>query len=75
MKFDEAIEKLLKEYTLGKTYPQFSANLSQGPSRDGILPQGGGEFMGNINKSGPNSVVGDMWYERKPKKDKTKKKK
>lgn len=73
MKFDELIQKLLKEITLVKRYPEFSANLTQGPSRDGILPNGGGDFMGNINKSGPNTLVGDMWYQRNPKESKPKK--
>lgn len=75
MMFDEKVQKLLKEYTLTKRYPQFSANLTQGPSRDGTLPSGGGDFMGNINKSGPNTLVGDMWYQKKSDKKKLRKKK
>lgn len=75
MKFDEKVQKLLKEYTLSKRYPQFSPNLTQGPSRDGVLPTGGGEFLGNINKMGPNALVGNMWYQKKSKSSKPKKKK
>ena len=71
--FDKKIQKILSEYTLRKRMPQFTANLLQGPSRDGILPDGGNEFLGNINKSAPNTLVGNMWYQKKTKTIKKKK--
>lgn len=73
--FDEKVQKILKEYGLTKRYPKFSANLTQGPSIDGVLPNGGGEFLGNINKMGPNTLVGNLWYQKKQTKSNKKTKK
>ena len=63
MKFDELVNTLLSEFNFR------SVHLVDGPSRDGFVPTG---FMGNINKQGPNHLVGNMWYTKRSKKNKNK---
>jgi hypothetical protein len=63
MKFDELVNRLLSEFNLQ------SVHLVDGPARDGFVPNG---FMGNINKQGPNHLVGNMWYRKDQKKNKKK---
>ena len=63
MKFDEMVNRLLAEFNLQ------SVHLVDGPARDGFVPNG---FMGNINKQGPNHLVGNMWYTKDEKKKKNK---
>jgi hypothetical protein len=70
MKFDDQVESILSELRAQ------TVHVNAGPTIDGIQPDGGNEFYGNINKMGPNKSLGKvasgMFYQKKPKTSKKK---